>query len=342
MEESAAPQRPGKSTQRPWLPALQYGAWLVAASLVLLGLVELTCRWLGFVPFGAVEQHPCPGSLQGECTEGYWAKGPTWLFEPGAFRLNGQGDRAPEPSGVRCRVPILFLGDSFTFGQYLSQEEALPQVIARKLPGRLDACVYNGGEVGSHLVRERERFRSLHEALGGSPRIVVHQYYGDDPYQLAGTLNELIGTFYRDRLYLIGIGLASIRLKLAMAWRYEWARWDTRQLDFASLHAGDDFSRLISDYAGQWGEFADEIRRSGAQPIELIIPFPAYLVASEGGHLRPLTDAAAARKVPTLLLSRENLPHDPFLPNDIHFNAGANEEIANLLLPLILDAANRL
>lgn len=335
LTEHRAPDPP---TVRRWII---YAAWLLCSSALLLLLIELGCRRLGFAPMGTLEQHPCPGAAEGTCTEGTWSKGPPWLPAGGEFRLNARGDRAPQRLPAGCRVPILFLGDSFTFGQYLSQEDTFPQVIARSLAAAPELCVYNGGRVGATLSLERERFQALREELGSTPRIVVHQFFADDVYQEAGAMDALIKAFFRERFNLVGIGLASTRLQMALAWHFDWAAAALERRRFAGNLPEADYRGMMDDYSAAWGQWMDEVGEARMERVELVIPFPSAMASLRTAHLEPLLNAAAIRGIPILVLTRENLPKDPYLYNDLHFDAAANRKVAELLLPYIWSAIGR-
>lgn len=315
-----------------------YVLWLALWVPLGIAAAEGALRWLGFVPAGELEVHPCPGNTDDTCTQGSWTKGPAWLFGSGAFVVNRLRHRAGDPTKVRCDVPIVFLGDSYTFGQFLSQQDALPQAVARALGPELSNCVYNAGEVGSSLAQQRVTLRQFLEIEQLVPRILIHQFSWDDPYQHAGRLNELVEAFHRDHFHLIGISLAAIRLKLDLAWKFDWMRNRPGPAGLGGTISGPEPSELMTEYAGSWGEFMDEIRSRGIEPIEIAIPFAADLASGNSSSLQPLLQAAVDRGIPVLVPDRRNLDAIPFLVNDLHFNAEANKEIADLLLPLIHSA----
>lgn len=314
----------------------KYVIWLLVCAVTLIALLEIGMRALGFsLGGGVIERGPCPGMPPGPCVAGRIRNGPAWLFGWTEFRLNSWRDRAPEPTEIACENPVVFIGDSYTYGLLTADDQTVPAIVERSLNPALSACVYNAGRPGDSLRDERIRLGNLFTQAGLKPKVVVHQYYGDDVYQKAGSREALIQGFVRSNLHLIGLAVAGVRLRLAVAWRFRWAQFLLGPADINRYASASDYKKWMSEYAAEWGEFMDELRARDIHLVLWVVPFPANMARADVGHLLPLIAEAQSREIPALVLTRENLHEDPFLPNDLHFNADTNAEIARLLVPLV-------
>ncbi len=155
-----------------------FGSAAVAgASLVLSFLViEIGLRVLGY------PSHSLHSISQQRYAElaGMYEPGPL----PGIIRvrglvhdlnINSQGFRGAEPRRDADRPRVLFLGDSFTFGDSVNDDETLPEQVESALAGAIEAL--NGGVSGSTIVDQRvfgERMLAL------EPDLVVLVYSEND------------------------------------------------------------------------------------------------------------------------------------------------------------------
>lgn len=127
-----------------------------------------------------------------------------------AFRINSQGFRAdrdyPREKPVG-RLRVLTLGDSFTVGYEVAQDETFSAVLERYLRRRgLEAEVINAGVSGFGNAEQLVFLE--HEGLGYDPDVVVLGFFANDPtdnvrsglYALEG--GELVA---RSRRYLPAI-----------------------------------------------------------------------------------------------------------------------------------------
>ena len=101
------------------------------------------------------------------------------MYEPGSLpgiirvrglmhdvNINSQGFRGAKPRRDAGRPRVLFLGDSFTFGDSVNDDETLPAQVEFALAGAIEAL--NGGVSGSTIVDQRvfgERMLALEPDL---------------------------------------------------------------------------------------------------------------------------------------------------------------------------------
>jgi lysophospholipase L1-like esterase len=101
-------------------------------------------------------------------------------------RINNLGFRGPEVSQQkpRGRLRVLVLGDSFTFGQGIAEEEIYTSVLERRLraqfPGR-DIEVVNVGIQGASTVQEADLLFRIGPVL--DPDLLLIGFVGNDPVQ---------------------------------------------------------------------------------------------------------------------------------------------------------------
>lgn len=91
------------------------------------------------------------------------------------FRRNGsEGVSDPD------RANIFFLGDSFTFGMGVSDEETLPAQLERRLRKQTGRAisVINGGIIGYNIFHLKDLF--VEKALPLKPKLVIHGLYWND------------------------------------------------------------------------------------------------------------------------------------------------------------------
>jgi len=163
-----------------------------ASALIFLGVLEGVLRVSGRVPTNAVRS---PDLETLDAIPG--------LFEPGQefedrilpdlsyhVRINSLGFRGAEfpkrkePGSLR----ILCLGDSYTFGPYVDDEQALPAVLGRLLsgsrrPGEPPLDVINGGANGFTIADELAFLREKAPAV--QPDVVIVAFTQNDILDLA-------------------------------------------------------------------------------------------------------------------------------------------------------------
>ncbi len=95
---------------------------------------------------------------------------------PFRVQVNRQGFRNSVPvEQPKRRARVLFLGDSFTFGMHLEQQDTIPSRVAAFLP---DVEILNAGVSGYDLTHERALFRD--RARFAAPDLVVLQVEDSD------------------------------------------------------------------------------------------------------------------------------------------------------------------
>lgn len=98
---------------------------------------------------------------------------------PHRISINSLGFRGAEVRLSESKLRILCLGDSFTFGDYVSDDETFPhmlkQLFDEKIPGRIE--VINAGVGGTTIV---DQLNFLQKSLRVHPDVVVLTFYEND------------------------------------------------------------------------------------------------------------------------------------------------------------------
>jgi len=120
-----------------------------------------------------------------ETVPGLWSPGQDFVNRdnpalPYRIHINSLGLRGPETALEPSRPRVLFIGDSFTFGDFVDDDETLPAQVQQRLGDRAE--VLNGGVGGTTIVDQRvflERFLVL------KPTLVVLLFFENDLNDLA-------------------------------------------------------------------------------------------------------------------------------------------------------------
>ena len=220
--------------------------------------------------------------------------------------INEQGFRGPErpeqpePSTLR----VVALGDSFTFGQGVSAEQALPAALEAELlgAGAPPLEVLNFGVPGFNLAESIDQYRYF--ARQWHPQVVVMFLFEND---LDGPLCDIVGRrlflglVRHSRLFRVGvIALAPEALGAP----------NPRPGEARAQQLGEELESLRS-----------EVEADGARLL---------LVALAD----PLADAARTRElsaeleIPALVFERELFEGLEIIPNETHWTVEANREAA--------------
>lgn len=235
--------------------------------------------------------------------------------------INEQGFRGPErpeqpePGTLR----IVALGDSFTFGQGVRAEQALPAALEAELreAGAPPLELLNFGVPGLNLAESVDQYRYF--ARRWQAQVVIMFLFEND---LDGPLCDIVGRrlflglVRRSRLFRVGV--------IALA---------PEALGAPNPRPGDARAQQLRE---QLGLLRGEVEAEGARLL---------LVALAD----PLADAARTRElsaelgIPALVFERETYEALEILPNETHWTAEANREaaaqIAGWLAPQLAQAA---
>jgi hypothetical protein len=120
-----------------------------------------------------------------------WDGDPYARLPPGArlrYRIDSKGLRGPEPDPARPKV--LFVGDSFTFGEGVTEQDTFAARVERALATRFDPPpqVLNSGVPGYGSEFEAARLPGWLQEF--KPRAVVLVYVPNDPIPLDDTFDR--------------------------------------------------------------------------------------------------------------------------------------------------------
>lgn len=291
------------------------------------------------------------------------------IFEPGQdfikrsipqlphhISINSFGYRGPELRFSNELVRILCIGDSFTFGDYVSDEETFPYSLQKVFEGNAlqQVEVINGGVGGATIVDE---LYFLKKSMRINPRIVVLTFYENDikdlskdvPMYLALKRNrELRSGFVGRTVYRLvrDSALFNFGVKLHSQWRmFHEEKARNQQGDITPPQTCDE------KLWGIYGEHLIEMQRLlYASSIKFMLAiYPAHhrWASSDDNcgdfHNQPdrLEHLAKGMGIPTLnllpLLKQANMDVRELylLPYDGHASKAANQIVANAIFGFI-------
>ncbi len=297
------------------------------AMLLLVTAAEFSLRLLGFTWISQSE--PVAGK-PGLMYEGK-GRGP---FRTGAVRTNNSlGHRAPEPAQFGCAHPVVALGDSYTKGSQLPDGASWPEQLEARLKAS-GVCVYNAGVGGTGLPEQRAELEKL-LAAGVKPEAVVHLFFFDDFYQGTDSGFEQKARSAPLLFILQGLTLSTIRLHLHLAWEHPWVREHLPPVDFRAVWTDAEHARLERRYTELWQEWAAWLSERGIRQATGMLGYYSSMLKGRAPELADLEAAHRARSVPYHVFTLEDLPQDPMLWNDGHFDAAAYGRIAARMEPLV-------
>jgi lysophospholipase L1-like esterase len=265
-----------------------------------------------------------------------WDHDPYGRLPPGAtmtYALNSKGMRGPEPAPERPKV--LFVGDSFTFGEGVRVEDTFPARIERALAGGAGPApqMINAGVPGYGSQHEAERIASLLAEF--KPRAVVLVYVPNDPIPLDHSSNrgdDLLrrGDDARPALYLVRLLSGVMSRPDGDRAIEEW---------YLSYYFGDRreyWEQTQRDVKGM----KDRAVKAGAKFGVVLFPLLHRLAGRPFGKIHDAV-AALSREIdaPYLDLS-DALAREPdqalwVHPTDHHPDARANEIAAEAMTPFV-------
>jgi lysophospholipase L1-like esterase len=265
-----------------------------------------------------------------------WDHDPYGRLPPGAtmtYSLNSKGMRGAEP--VEGRPKILFVGDSFTFGEGVRVEDTFPARVERALARRADLSPQsiNAGVPGYGSKEEAERLPEFLDAF--KPRAVVLVYVPNDPIPLDAAVSrgddllrrgdEAAPTLYLARL-LAGVFSRSSGDRATEEWYLSYyfgdrrEFWEQTQRDVKSMkerseHAGATFGVV----------YFPLLHRLAERPFKKIDDAVAAYCKEIGAPFLDLSDALAREPDQALWVH----------PTDHHPDARANEIAAEAITPFV-------
>jgi lysophospholipase L1-like esterase len=265
-----------------------------------------------------------------------WDHDPYGRLPPGAtmtYALNSKGMRGAEPEAGRPK--ILFVGDSFTFGEGVRVEETFPARIEKALAGRtgVPPQSINAGVPGYGSRQEAER---LPEFLADfKPRAVVLVYVPNDPIPLDESVtrgddllrrgDDAAPTLYLARL-LAGVMGRSAGDRATEEWYFSYyfgdrrEHWEQTQRDVKGMK-----DRAVAAGATFGVAYFPLLHRLSERPFKKIDDAVAAYCKEIGAPFLDLSDA----------LSREPDQALWVHPTDHHPDARANEIVAEAMTPFV-------
>jgi lysophospholipase L1-like esterase len=293
-----------------------------------------------------------------ESTLGMWEPGQDFLnlanpALPYRVRINSLGFRGADVSLESDKPRVLFIGDSFTFGDYVDDDDTLPAQVG----SRLGLEVINAGVGGTTIVDQRH---FLERALVLRPDVVVLVYFENDLNDLLEETPQYV-RIARNRALKSGILAPAFVLVRDTALFHSFmeirARWFASTAPKEStvpIDVGVTSPAWVDRTAAQYAAGIEEIRAlltaRGIQLVVVAFPHPW----SVGGDLRGLPDRILPVKkelakrgiaildlTPPLRESGRRLTELYLLPEDGHASPLGYQIAADELAPEIERALGR-
>ena len=257
------------------------------------------------------------------------------------YRTNAHGlrdrDRPPKPAGT---TRVLVIGDSYTWGYAVAEEEAYPQVAERLLAerGRPDIEVINGGIPDYNSRQERQLLAQLLPIY--QPDAVFLAYVVNDAEPSTAMPVPPEETYRHARSWFLTEAADHLN-------RHVFRR---RLLPSAKDSVGSSYLDGFEEGSVKWRDSREAIRQMNDLSAAAGIPFTVLILPDVTQPLdhryqwRPIHDAVSGwgreLNIPTYDLLKELWGRDHqalLVPWDGHPNAAAHGEIAAFLVGRILD-----
>lgn len=247
---------------------------------------------------------------------------------------------------------LLFVGDSYTFGDGVDDHESFVAVLRARLAARAKSpCVrvYNAGERASSIEQQLRNFRVVQPLL--RPHAVVLAQYQND-------LTDLTKTWFasqagRDTAVTGATWRPSFRVESSLL------RWLSYRLIAAASMAGvkyDLLSRwsilsgsapqarveaILGIYTTVFDSLVKEVREAGADFATVVLPSKLDVLAGRSPEEPFFVSLAQSRQVPALPLfsafDSVRRPY-PYLLYDGHLNPSGNALVASAIELWFLDS----
>lgn len=322
-------------------------ALCIAAILLSLSMGELGLRLAGF-PSRAIHSISAEGyaALPGMYESGSLRGLIRIRGLPHAVQINSQGYRGSEPDPGSGVPRVLFVGDSFTFGDHVDDADTLPAQVEAALGGRIEAL--NGGVAGSTISDQRVFAERL---LALEPQLVVLVFTENDLHDLAKPV-QLHEDLARNReMRRVGVArllfhtvrelaLFQLLLKARNAWKVE---LPTDAVPGAA--PGGIPQAWVDHYLREALAFRAELAARDLRLVIALYPWPETVAGTEHGSRLELVKSALERggvEVVDLTpgLRESRLPADELylLPIDGHPSARGYRIAAQTLAPAVASA----
>jgi lysophospholipase L1-like esterase len=320
----------------------------VGSSLLALAIVlEIALRVLGVDT--PSRRHFSPGIYRADAELG-WALQPDYdgahmeydgPVPTTTSRLGERGWRGPvwDPARRAARHRVLVLGDSWTFGRGVADDETYPARLEAILRARgIDVAVFNAGVPGYDTVQEEVVFAGLADAL--APTLVIVGWLPNDVTERSVRAREDLrvldgqlvydieryrswrrqieqGGIYRSALYRF------LRVRLKRLGGRDRSRWTVSLDDEALGYSQEPLARIR--------QRADDL---GARLLVVLSPREEEVAGTAPiDHHRRMGDFARAEGAGLIDLATqwraEGTRAGRFLPRDaVHLTAGGYEEVA--------------
>lgn len=264
--------------------------------------------------------------------------GSTWHY-----RINADGFRGEDFSPDKDRKRVLFLGDSYTFGWAVEQDEVLSESVRRVLaepPYNLDIQAYNVGVPGYNTFQE---YHLLNQVLDRyAPDLVVLGYVLNDAEPQHSVPESL-----------------SVRYKYVTSWMFAYLKeqinyyiFDGKPvLNTGVVDVSEDYLTAMQKNGPAWIEsreaFADMVTLSHKQDIPFVVLiYPDYTAAFDDRYpyqaihdeVSGWADKSGVRTVDLLNFMRGKDAGNYRVKGDGHPNGRAFAEAAQALAPVIYES----
>ncbi len=202
------------------------------------------------------------------------------------------------------RLRVIGLGDSFTFGQGVEAEQALPAALEAELQTRgvPSVEVLNFGVPGLNLRESIDQYRYF--ARRWQPEVVVLFLFRNDlDAPLCDIVSRTTFTWWVRNVRLFRLGVIALAPET-----------------FGTPTSGSTPAR-VAQLRDELAELRNEVARDGARLLVVALANPL-------DDAEQMRDIAAALEVPAMVFEREAFYEYPKIPNEFHWTPAANRTAA--------------
>ena len=230
---------------------------------------------------------------------------------------NSLGLRGPETTLKPAKPRILCLGDSFTFGDFVGNDETLPGQLQTQLGDKVE--VLNCGVNGTTIIDQKyflERFLTL------DPDIVLLTYYENDlgdlyhnpPAYVALRRNRRLKSGWLGPVF--GIVQDTCLFNSALRVRWKLRKWRARQE--TSEENGYDPLQKIPEYVDHLSEVQRILQERDVQLIFVTFPSHQAVKKEDKRTIAPLLNETADLQIKSVDLTQP-LVESKYPVNDLYF-----------------------
>ena len=255
--------------------------------------------------------------------------------------LNNLGFRGPDVTRDPACLPLLFVGDSITFGEGVQDGEAFPSIVGRLLQDRFPEpplCVVNGGIPGYGIDEEAALVKAVFPAV--HPRLVLVTFCVNDLFDILQQQSpDRYARYEKERFSPLFYLSATTRHLFMRYFLFLYANGISSS-KINGIHPLDqeapDVQMAWDTYFSSVQSLADFLKKNGAELGFIVFPDFSQVVTGIETPERHFLAFAEEQDVPVLILldifKKRRNEGVPILIPDGHPNAHAHRLMASAIV----------